>query len=875
MKHQLLTYFFLGLCWSVSAQTLLVHGYVQSKTGEPLIGAQILTSNNQGVVTDRNGAFQLSVSDSSGILISYLGYESKKIDPKDLSEDLGTIQLQVSSTSLEEIIVSASSGTYRSDFSGANFIINSKQIQNTNPISTEESLRKIPGVNIVGDMGISNRPNISIRGSWGRRSKKVLLMEDGSPAAPAPYIAPGSYYNPVSDRIQSIEVYKGADMLRFGPNNMYGAVNYITALPPQNPELRLKYVAGQQGYQTGLISYGGTWGNLGSLVEGVYKKFDGFIDNSSVEILNLNAKIFAKLSDNQSLYFKISGQYENNHASLSSITPFTFKTDPTQNPFDADIFTMRRYGLDIIHKWLPSPNVQVISKLFATDFERDWWRQVTTKIKASEAESYLGEFIFNDRYAYLQGKTFTDDDYIRVGKITNGRESTTDSRWIFTVSGIDERLKVNWNSFGSENQLEVGFKLHQEVYSDRFLEADSSRWARYGTTTKDLNYHLWSASGFVRNEFDLGKLCIIPIMRIESIHMYKQDLIANANNVNLSGLDEERSKNNYAVVLPGISTKYEFSRHEFFASAYEGFIAPSKVFGFLIERDGKVTNPLANDAINMKPELSLNTEVGWRGNLLNNTLSGQLTYFNNSIRNFYAAGRNEVFEELGKINVSGLEFGIQQTIVRSKNQLLSAFVNGALIDTRIVSGASVDSDLFSQVIHTDETKLEFIEKVNSNRDSYDVYALNNQGDVVLLTEETLTIEDFNSLEKVVTRYGKDYVENSELPYTPKYNFTAGLNYEWTQLSAGISSHIVGRQFAEFSNFKSESADGAIGQIDSYLTLDAYANYEFHFKDLKAKVFINGKNLTNTIYATSRLNRATSGIFPGGFRMFMAGINIQI
>ena len=81
--------------------------------------------------------------------------------------------------------------------------------------------------------------------------------------------------------------------------------------------------------------------------------------------------------------------------------------------------------------------------------------------------------------------------------------------------------------------------------------------------------------------------------------------------------------------------------------------------------------------------------------------------------------------------------------------------------------------------------------------------------------------------------------------------------------------------SEFSNFKSESADGAIGQIDSYLTLDAYANYEFHFKDLKAKVFINGKNLTNTIYATSRLNRATSGIFPGGFRMFMAGINIQI
>ncbi|MBK7607490.1 MAG: hypothetical protein IPI18_09930 [Saprospiraceae bacterium] len=32
--------------------------------------------------------------------------------------------------------------------------------------------------------------------------KKVLFMEDGTFSAPAPYIAPGAYYNPVSDRIK-------------------------------------------------------------------------------------------------------------------------------------------------------------------------------------------------------------------------------------------------------------------------------------------------------------------------------------------------------------------------------------------------------------------------------------------------------------------------------------------------------------------------------------------------------------------------------------------------------------------------------------------------------------------------------------------------
>jgi Fe(3+) dicitrate transport protein len=96
---------------------------------------------------------------------------------------------------------------------------------------------------------------------------------------------------------------------------------------------------------------------------------------------------------------------------LSSQTPFSFETDPTQNPLDADQFTMRRYGVDIIHKWLPKSKLSFTSKIYASDFERDWWRQITTKIKASAVRSYVGDEIFNDRYSYLNGKTFGAEDY--------------------------------------------------------------------------------------------------------------------------------------------------------------------------------------------------------------------------------------------------------------------------------------------------------------------------------------------------------------------------------------------------------------------------------------------------------------------------------
>lgn len=864
--------------FALSAQVKLIKGkIVDKKLNEPLVGAIVKTDEQTGTITNENGDFQIRIQPGMTVLtVSYLGYESQRIDLSEDVTDLGTIDMQVSATSLDEIMVTGSLLNYKTDFKGSNYRVSPKVIQNINPISTEEVLQKIPGINTIGDMGLSNRPNISIRGSWGRRSNKILLMEDGSPAAPAPYMAPGAYYNPVSDRIQAIEVYKGADMLRYGPNNMYGAVNYITALPPQQPELRVKLVGGQRGYQTGLFSYGGTWGNLGSLVEAVYKDFDGFQNNSSVKILNLNAKLFARLSDNQSLYFKISGQYEKNHASLSAITPFTFVADPFQNPFDADIFTMRRYGLDIIHKWVLNPKLELTSKIYASDFERDWWRQVTTVLPAAQVKAYLGDAIYEDRYSYMASKDLGDEDYVRVGKLTNGRESTTDSRWIFTVSGIQETFHANWTSWGHVQPLEVGLKLHRETYSDVLLQADSSRWARRGRTQTDRDYHLWSGSGYVRQEFVFGSFSLTPIVRFEHVEMYRQDLLALSQNPDLTSTHSGRMINTYSILMPGSTAAFKLAHGEFYGSIYEGFIAPSDVFGFLVERDGVVTDAQLGDIINMKPELSVNTELGWRGNLLADQLEGQITYFNNTVRNFYVGGRNEVFEELGRVNIQGLELGLSQKLVTAGPHSLRLFLNSTLLHSRILGGTLVDQDLFSQVIHSKATKQEFVNKVNSHRAAYDLYTTDAAGNAQLMTQDQFTTDDFDAITKARLRFGKHYIQHADLPYTPAFNLSSGLDYDLANLSAGASVHYVGNQYAEFQNFKSESADGAVGRIDHYTTLDTYLNYDFKIgQKVNMRFFANGKNVTNNIYRASRLNRATSGIFPGGFRQIIFGLNCRI
>ncbi len=856
-----------------------IRGKVVDETDkQPLIGALIqLPSNETEATTDEYGNFQITLKETDDfIIIKYLGYDEAHLDINQETSDLGVIELRRANTTLEEVIVSASPNNFKEQFKGSNFRINPIALKNINPLSTEEVLKMVPGVNIVGDMGLSNRPNISIRGSWGRRSKKVLLMEDGTPSAPAPYIAPGAYYNPVSDRITAIEVFKGADMLRYGPNNMYGAINYITALPPQKPEFRIKLIGGERNYQTGLLSYGGTWNNLGALVEGVYKKFDGFTDNSSVELLNLNAKVFAKLSDTQSLYFKVSGQFEDNQASLSSQTPFTFETDPTQNPLDADQFTMRRYGVDIIHKWLPKDNLSFTSKIYATDFERDWWRQITAKVKASEVRDYVGEEIFNSRYKYLEGKTFGDEDYVIVGRVLNGRESTTDSRWTYTVSGLKETMNYDWKAFGKEQHLEASINLHRETFKDRFLVADSSRWARYGTTTTDLWYRLWSLNGFIRNEFNIGKWGITPILRVEHVDMYRQDLIAVAQDPTINSTKEGRESNVYTQFLPGITVDYSIKDGEFYGSIYQGMIAPSKVFGFLVEQDGIVTNPLAGQSINIDPELSWNREIGWRGNLWDKRIDAQITYFNNTSRNFYAGGRNEVFEELGKINVQGVEVAFSAELFKTQKHRLRFLGNMNVMKSKVLEGRLVDKDLFSQVIHSTSTQNEYINRVNANRNAFEVYVSDGAGGEKLLTDTTLDQADFQNITKSVIRFGDDGISDAEAPYTPKWNSSVGLNYHYQKLSIGVSGHFVAKQFTEFHNFENESADGAIGELPAYYSIDGFINYSFIIgKKLNVNAFMNGKNITNEIYRASRLNRATSGIFGGGFRQIIFGVNLEI
>jgi len=115
------------------------------------------------------------------------------------------------------------------DFSEAGSRVTRQQINQQDPLSTNDIMQRVPGVFIVNDDGIGNQGGIGVRGSNPRRSRKVLVMEDGQSINMSLYIDPSVHYVPPPDRIEAVEVIKGS--IVYAPNNNFGAVNFRNIQP--------------------------------------------------------------------------------------------------------------------------------------------------------------------------------------------------------------------------------------------------------------------------------------------------------------------------------------------------------------------------------------------------------------------------------------------------------------------------------------------------------------------------------------------------------------------------------------------------------------------------------------------------------------------
>lgn len=179
-----------------------VHGIVSDDSGEPLIGATIKEKGTtNGISTDIDGKYSLTVKPGAVLIFSYVGYAS--VEKKVTGETLN-VTLKESSTQLNDFVVVGYGIQKKSNVTGSISQVKAEDLENRSVSNIQSALQgKTSGVQVVTTSGApGSAPAIRVRGYSSNVDMSPLYVVDGVRLSDISGIDPND--------IQSIEVLKDA-----------------------------------------------------------------------------------------------------------------------------------------------------------------------------------------------------------------------------------------------------------------------------------------------------------------------------------------------------------------------------------------------------------------------------------------------------------------------------------------------------------------------------------------------------------------------------------------------------------------------------------------------------------------------------------------
>ncbi len=212
-----------------------VSGTVRDAKGEPVIGAGIVVEGTQnGVVTDIDGHWTLSVPTNSTLVASCIGYTDVKVKVS-AGQSVYDITLEESSLYLDDVVVIGYQTVKRRDLTGSVSSVNSKQLSSTPVANVAQALQgKLAGVNVVSQDGRPDATiNIRVRGGGSiSQSNDPLILIDG---------VQGTLSDIPSDQVESIDILKDASSTAiYGARGANGVV-LITTKSAKEGKVRVSY----------------------------------------------------------------------------------------------------------------------------------------------------------------------------------------------------------------------------------------------------------------------------------------------------------------------------------------------------------------------------------------------------------------------------------------------------------------------------------------------------------------------------------------------------------------------------------------------------------------------------------------------------------
>jgi len=228
----------------LTAQEAMLKGVVKdAKTGETLIGVNVITQDKTGTTTDINGQYNLKLkAGKHKVTFSFVGYGTQV---KDFELNAGqdmvfNVALVMDAKQLELVVVTGS--TYEKKVSEEVVtieVVKPYLVQNTNATNLANAVEKVPGVNVIDGQA-------TIRGGAGYAygtGTRVQVLVDEMPLITGDLNEVLWNFVPI-ENVEQIEVIKGAASSLYGSGALNGVINIRTGWAKEVPETNLSIFQG-------------------------------------------------------------------------------------------------------------------------------------------------------------------------------------------------------------------------------------------------------------------------------------------------------------------------------------------------------------------------------------------------------------------------------------------------------------------------------------------------------------------------------------------------------------------------------------------------------------------------------------------------------
>src|SRR5262245_37743668 len=247
-----------------------VTGRVVDPAGGALLGAKVvashaLTRETHESTTDSQGRYKLSGLSPGPykleVTAANFQMASRQVEVRTAETTTADFQLELLALS-ESVTVTDSAKAELERVPGSVGFISPMEIEQSRAYDLKDVLAFVPGVFANPRFG-ADESQFSIRGSGLRANfheRSVNLFINGMPYQDADGFSDFESLELMAT--QRVEVWKGANALRFGGNSMGGAVNFVTEDGYTASPLQVRLIGGSYGLFKGQLSTGGVKGRF-------------------------------------------------------------------------------------------------------------------------------------------------------------------------------------------------------------------------------------------------------------------------------------------------------------------------------------------------------------------------------------------------------------------------------------------------------------------------------------------------------------------------------------------------------------------------------------------------------------------------------------